>query len=267
MTKNYAAHVFSLCALFVLSSVMTNYSFDSLLDVAVAFGLIFLSTVLINLTQNKTGVFLVLNLVILLSAIGGAIVAFLDFFTFVKSVLLPQSSHVFILVASILIVFIILKSRSEALLKYSLLTAVICGVVIAVCFILSIKNFDFSDFTNSYSKKISWGEVITIFSFVSLPFFVKDKSPNSKPILLGSFTGFLLAAVCYLQSVFILGKTDDITLSYLRAVSAISTGSLFTRLDGLVYFLFFVTFIIKIAVCAKVVLKSAISCFKNAIAT
>jgi len=67
----------------------------------------------------------------------------------------------------------------------------------------------------------------------------------------GLGVGFLILLITAVQSVLILGNSGGYEFSYLYAVSVFSSGNLFSRLDGFVYFLFFATVTVKIAVCAK----------------
>lgn len=261
MTKKYSLHKFSLCVLFVLATISAKAPIyhtgllSLLLCGAISLGLIFLFVVLLNLGQKNKTVFYITVFCVTLAALLGAVTTFLDFFAFLKTVLLPQSSSTLLFTALFLLVLFFLKIPTTALLKYSLFTAVICTFIITLCFINGIKIFDFNTLNSALTPDFNFDAALSFLPIVVLPFFVKCETGSTKPVFLGAGVGVAGVFFCSLQSILILSTDNDITFPYLKAVGVISSGSLFTRLDGLVYFLFFVTTIIKITVCAKVILK------------
>ena len=75
-----------------------------------------------------------------------------------------------------------------------------------------------------------------------------------KSALAGAVTGFSILGICILNSILLFGAelSGELGFSYISAISTISIGRLFTRLDEFAYLLFFITCIIKITVCGYV---------------
>lgn len=266
--SHYTSHIFSLCALFVLGNaiiLMPFYESGSFLSVLICAALSLLLILLINLLikwgeKNKSVLYVVAT-VISIAAIYGAATTFFDYLKFLKSIQMPQTSGILLSSALLgLIMFFTLNSTS-AIFKYSLLVAIIGVIMIAICFIVGIRNFEFVGFkTNLLKFNFSIGVFLRLFSalaVVPLLVWLKFKNTSAKPLFLGTAAGFFVLCLCIVQSVFTLRVANDISYPYLKAVGVISSSSLFTRLDGLVYFVFFVTAVVKITVCVKMVYLTA----------
>lgn len=263
-TKEYSPHIFSLCALSVLGNAIIsmpfykNGGFFSVLIYAVisCFFIPLISVVLKYVKKHKL-LFCIVSVVSCGASIYGAAATFFDYIDFLKSAQMPQA-NVILLSAILLIVIIFFVSCSvSAILKYCLFVSVIVAVLLSLCFVGGTRNFDFLVLKTSFLKfDFSLNDFLRCFSsFLTVPFFMflKLKSMPAKPMFFGTLSGFLVLFLCLLQSVLTLGLVPDIAYPYQKAVSIISSGSLFTRLDGLVYFIFFATSITKAAVCTKTV--------------
>ena len=262
MTKKYSPHIFSLCALFVLgNAVITTTVYNlSLVSIAVSLVLLFLSGLLLKIYKKHKIVFFTFSFLLCAVAIYGAAISFTDYILFLKSAQMPRT-NIYLLSALILGVTAFFCTCSiSAIYKYSLFTAVICGLIIIICFLGGIKSFDF---TAIKPQSTNLASDITIFlPIVILPLFAQFKNQNLKCVFFGTATGFLALSICLFQAVLTLGDSKGVNYPYLKAVSVISSGSLFTRLDGLVYFLFFVTVLVKTVVCVKTVTLT-IKCLRH----
>ncbi len=262
-TKQYSPHIFSLCALFVLGNAVISMPVSSsvgwflIFSIALSFVLMFFIKMLIILSAQSKIIFYITAIVVGISAIYGATTAFLDYIKFLKAVQMPQASMVLLSAVLLGVVIAFLSSRITAVYKYSLFVAVIGAVVIAICFLGAIKSFDFSLLKTIFKKPdFAVKDFLRWFSpVVVLPFLTKCQGRSVKPIFSGVMLGFTALLLCLSQATLTLGNVADVAYPYLKAVGVISSGSLFTRLDGLVYFLFFVTSLIKMAICIKVVKK------------
>ncbi len=264
MKTQYAPHIFSLCALSVLGNavfLMPFYKSGGFLSVLISailsLGLISMMTRLIKWGQNNKIIFFIVFMFIGATAIYGTVTTFLDYVGFLKSAQMPRAS-IYLLSSFLLgLIFIFVLSNTSAIYKYSLLVAVISAAMVIICFAGGIKSFDFSSFKKDFLKlSFNIKDFLQVFSSLAvIPFFVSLSSKNipKKPLVLGALAGFLLLLLCLTQSVFTLGFADNISYPYLKAVGVISSGSLFTRLDGFVYFIFFITSLTKITVCVKTV--------------
>ena len=253
MTKKYSPHIFSLCALFVLGNAvitMTIYNLN-LVSIAVSLVLLLFSGLILTVFRQHKIVFLIFSFLLCTVAIYGALSSFTDYILFLKSAQMPRT-NIYLLSAVMLGTLIFFCACNIlTIYKYSLFTAVICGLIIAICFLGGIKSFDFTTIKLQNTNFVS--SLTNFLPIVVLPLFTQFKNQNFKSVLLGTIAGFLALILCLFQAVLTLGETRGISYPYLKSVSVISSGSLFTRLDGLVYFLFFVTALVKTVVCVKTV--------------
>ena len=155
--------------------------------------------------------------------------------------------------------------RQEIVLKFSLMSFVVVLFFITVFFLLSFSDYRLKNL--SIEKSFSWEDFTQsartflnpIFSCFLLPFYYRFALKKSCfTAHLGVITGFLLLGVCILSSVLLFGTELSANLSFphFSAVSTITVGRLYTRLDGFLYFIYFVTTIIKIRVCTFVCYSS-----------
>lgn len=265
--RYYKPHIFSLCALFVVGNAVimlpfffADSPFLSFAATAV-FSLLFvwIVTVVIKFASKNKTAFFVIKAIIYASAIYGAVTSLYDFICFVSQIQLPQTNAAFITVVSIITICVFALCDDSAFFKYGLTVAVISGLCVLLMFIGGIKHFDFSQLGLSVGKHIVCTDVVKIFfryfsSLVSPVAFVilNNKITDTKAAFGGIAAGFSVVGLCLVQSVSTLGHTN-LSFPYIKAIGVISSGSLFSRIDGLAYFLFFATAMTKAALCVKTV--------------
>lgn len=262
-TKKYSPHIFSLCALFVLGNAVISMPVSSgvgwflIFSITLSLVLMFFIKMLIILSAQSKIIFYITAIVVGVAAIYGATTAFWDYIKFLKAVQMPQASITLLSAVLLGVVIAFLSSRITAVYKYSLFVAIIGAVVIVICFLGAIKSFDFSLLKTIFKRPdFEVKDFLRWFSSVVVLLFLANSQERSvKPIFCGVALGFTALLLCLSQATLTLGNATDVTYPYLKAVGVISSGSLFTRLDGLVYFLFFVTSLIKMAICIKVIKK------------
>ncbi len=258
MTKKYSTHLFSLCALFVLgNSIISSSVYNlSILGLFVSFGISFLLLVLSYLVfkffKKQKIIFQIFLFTLCATAIWGAVSAFAEYVVFLNSNQMPLTGIYLLSVVLIGVVIFMCTCSISSIYKYCLFSAVICGLVIIVCFIGGVKNYDFSVIKTPFQKHTL--ALTDFLPIIILPIFPKFKSQSFKGVFLGTLSAFSAITVCFFQTLLTLGSVKNVDYPYLKAVSVISSGSLFTRLDGLVYFLFFVTSVVKMAVCIKAII-------------
>ena len=275
-TQKYQPHIFAICSLFVLGNAVITMPFYKsksiflfvLISLVFSLFIICITSLLLNLSTKSKFIFYITAAAVSAAAIHGAVSTVIDYLGFIKSVQLPQTSIFLSGAAIILTVVAFLFVKSGAIYKYGLLVALISGVFILIVFISGLKSFDFSILKTALNKTdISVKELFYCFSSCAvLPAFVfltNDKSLWLKYTLGGTATGFSALTICAAQSIFTLGNAMDISYPYIKAVSIISSGSLFTRIDGFVYFVFFSSAIIKITVCIWVLVLSLNHIYKK----
>ena len=194
-----------------------------------------------------------------LAAIYGAFSTVFDYVTFLGKAQLPQMHTALIALATLGFIVVFIKISHTAILKYCLFMAALSVAVVVLLFGVSVKLFDFAALTLDASLSgsdcaLSFKCFLKYFSPVlSAVLFVTLANGKTKTVDIwgGLGVGFLILLITAVQSVLILGNSVGYEFSYLYAVSVFSSGNLFSRLDGFVYFLFFATVTVKIAVCAK----------------
>lgn len=268
----YNIHTVALTALFIIGNSILTPDIHGLKNTFLAF---FASAVLTLLIVAAVSKFLnfaflpskkhktrfyVNALLVGLLAVFGVLDTLYSYIRFLTDIQLPQASLILICFAVIVPVGVLVFCSNTALYKFCLLSAVISGCAIALIFIGGIKSFDFSPFKADAVKysDLSDGMVgflkcflpaVCISAFMTLT----KETACTKQTVTGASLGLLAIALCLLQSVLTLGAATGEEFPYFKAVSVISSGSLFSRLDGFCFWLFFVCSLVKSAVCIKTV--------------
>lgn len=268
--ENFKLHNAATSALYILGGNVINLRFlksgNPLLcflcyaaAFTVTFTVLFYTLKRVKRAENKFEficVFAVLLSVIFIVCLFEITISFTDFFKFIKTVILPQNSGFLIFLCTALFIAAITRFCEKAFLKYCLLTFFISAAFIIILFAAGISRFDLSLLEFSALKNEGYGKTVLSACLSAIPFtfYVFSNSNKTGRIYLGSVTGYLMLFICFLQSVLTLSFKSDLNFSYIKAVSVISSGSLFTRLDGIAFFVIAVAVTVKITVCAKSVI-------------
>lgn len=204
---------------------------------------------------------------LLLPLILTATVSFFELLGFICAEVLPQSSRwIMGILLGFVVVFVVSGSNS-AVFKLTLVSGVVCALATAIILLMSLKYIKIAPIVSGDFKwkgflKYALGLVgkfcVPLFSAVI--FIIATRADiNKKQAAFSAFAGSICAAIIVLQSVFTFGavQTDLLNYPYTQAVGVISTGSLFSRLDGIVYMTVFLSYIIKITVSIKAVQLTA----------
>lgn len=260
-TRRFSLHAIALCFLFVLGNAIFSlpisrvnvFSFI-LISCALNVGLIIIIRLLFARCKKNKFAISSFTILIFIAAVYGAITTFLDFYTFLSHKQMPHATTLLLFSFLLLIAVTFSTFRFSALLKYCLFIAIISAAIILVCFLLGIKNFTFSDFKTNFNKNAF---SLNAFSKYFLPniifvllLYLKSDLFALKNVVLGNVLGYATLLAIGLQVVLTLGFTY-IDFEYFNAVSTLSTGSIFSRLDGLAFFVFFATAITKVIICVK----------------
>lgn len=181
---------------------------------------------------------------------------------FVNRVLLPETPRFFIAALFIFIAAYLASRRQEVILKLSLIFIIAAAITVVLFFLLSVKDYNAENIAikklpdlrelfsgaKPYIFKISlpallipvYSALFTGESRIRAPFF-------------GLLTGLGVTALCLLESLLLFGAPLAKRLAFplAAAVSTVTVGQLFSRMDGIVYCLFFAAALIKTAVCMK----------------
>lgn len=193
-----------------------------------------------------------------------ATVCFKQFCIFVSRIILPKTPTATVMIIfAITVLFLALKSDT-VIYKYALVSFFAVALTVLLFFLLSFKEFSADELViyrmpDIKSTLYQSGEyLLRVFvPSLSAAVFVYASGNNkvSKPLFIGYGAGSLMLLICILNSFLLFGaKTAGSTdYPYSFAISTVSVGALFTRMDFFAYVSFFITSVIKITVSLKAV--------------
>lgn len=187
---------------------------------------------------------------------------FLTFVVFISNNLLPKTPKIFIILPFVLIaVFVAFKEKS-ALLKFSLISFVFTNALIGIFFLSTAKDFNvqniyvysFPNLKNFYIALKPYIKRVVLPTFV-LSVYARLLKIEKKATLSGLLCGNLLLGICILNSVLLfgIGLSAKLSYPYADAISTVTFGNLFTRMDGFAYFIYLASSLVKISVCVQVI--------------
>lgn len=193
--------------------------------------------------------------------------AFKETVDFISKVILPQTNKIFICVLFGATVIYFALKRQENILKFALVSFVLMFITIVFFFLAAADKYDLSNIfvfrppnmnelfrqTAPYLKNPVLPAIILPFYF-SFVFGENNKSAG----LIGISIGTILLILCVLMSVLLFGTSlaGRLDFPFSSAVSTVTVGRLFTRLDGFSYFIYFVCALLRISVCLFVTVAS-----------
>lgn len=184
---------------------------------------------------------------------------FKTFCGFVADVLLDSSRDFAVVLFSAVCLYFAFR-RQEDVLKFSLLGVIYTLVVILGFTLLMLPNFKVQNITLPESFNVLQladgfkTEFLNIFLPTVLLCFYQyaiNGSMRKSAVFVGIITGAVILAVCGLSAILLFGSEFSSVLNYpyLSAVSCVSVGKLFSRLDAVLYFCFFFSCLLRIQVC------------------
>lgn len=191
--------------------------------------------------------------------------AFITFIKFISIDLLPKTPHYFIVLPILLVLCYIAFQKVNVVYKLSLITFLVVAAVILLFFFATAKDFnvknifiyELPDFATVCRQLLPFLKGIVLPS-VLLAFFAKSEGFKRGITLAGVGVGCIAFGVCILNSVLLFGIdfAGELSYPYSSAGSTVTFGYLFTRMDGLLYFVYLVSCIIKCTVAIEVIKKS-----------
>ncbi len=195
-----------------------------------------------------------------------ALSTFKDFCRFASLNMLEETSPLVIAAVFALCCGWGAMARDSAISKFALISFLITLVTLLIFFLFLIPRFDFKYFLPQEKITVMGvlGEIKPYLSGVTLPtltvllFGVLNEGRVRKaPCSLGIIGGFFCLALALLSSILLFGGRQAATMdfAYADAISTVSIGYLFTRMDGFAYFVFFAAALIKASVCIILIEK------------
>jgi hypothetical protein len=195
---------------------------------------------------------------------------FCKFTYFVSKVVLPKNSDFFVVIIFGSTIIYFCSRRQENVLKFSLVSFVFIVGIIAYFFFASFPNFNFRNLLIFQLPSIK--EICTQAKpYIKNPFLASFILPvycifcfgerRTRDGFFGVLAGEVLLGVCVATSVLLFGATlaGRLEFPYSSALSTVTVGRLFTRLDGFSYYVYFACSLVRITVCNFV----ALNCLKK----
>lgn len=280
--KNFSIHIIALTALFVLGNAVIylpqkgagEYTFLAFLAAAIL-NIIAISAVYpLAQVSFKSSDFkgikrcFAVVIIIAVTIFSAFCIAdtFKSFIKFVSVVILPDTPIFFITVLFLAIVLFFISKRQEDLLKFSFLAFFITALLIVFFFFATVTNYNFRNiFIFRLPKPKEFIEELMpyiknpVLQSLLLPFFTVSAvgEKHKKPLLSGMIVSLILLGICLLGPLLLFGPffAGDLPYPYASAVSTVTVGRLFSRMDGFSYFIYFATALIKITASAFVIKK------------
>lgn len=275
----FRSHQSALTALFILGNGVIifpkaeadEYTFLAyILCAAATFLLYLILTPLINkvygfkATENtrryKKALLIIIYFLTAAACFFFAVSAFVDFSLFVSELILKDLPKAIAFLVFLLIVVFFALRRQEDFLKFSLLAFTFTALIVAFFFLASLSDYsldsifiytlpDFKAFFPQI-KEYLFNPVFSVL-LVAVYEVCVFKRVRKSVSLWGVALGFLLLGLCILNSVLLFGTHLAAILDYpyASAISTVTIGRLFTRLDGFSYFVYFAACITRITVC------------------
>lgn len=188
-------------------------------------------------------------------------------FSFVSVAVLPEAGFYKIVLPFLILIIFFATRNKTAVIKSATVVFVLFAVLLAVLIAVSTgeilrsgKELPVFIFEKSFSFKGAKDNFLKIFlpfcAFV--PLCKKTYTKDGKSIFSGFIIALIFLCACLFCSVLLLSESFSASADFpfLLALGTVSVGKLYTRLDGILYMLFFLSSAIKDAYLLKGILTS-----------
>lgn len=193
--------------------------------------------------------------------------AFGNFISFINKVILPDTPIFFTAAIFTAVVAFFATRRQEDILKFFLIAfwfvlAIILFFFVATSFKFNLRNIFVFELPKmktliSQAKPYFFNPLIPA---LLLPVYNVLTFKNVRPgaAFTGLASGLILLGLCIIGSILLFGAplAGRLPYPYSSAISTVSIGRLFSRLDGFSYFIYFACALAKITVCLFVMFSS-----------
>ena len=267
-------HILSLTALYVLGDAVIflpgkgsgKYLFlGAVVAIAVTFLLYGVIISLLNLLLQKEEEWYGKIAAWLLSVVLAAVAFYMGvaclrrFVRFASEILLPKTPKIWIVLIFLAVVFYLLMKQEEVTKKLSLLLFIMAVLIVLLILVLSEKDFKISNIAIYEVPKFGdlFKEALPFLKSITLPALlipaytaIYDRKVSYSASFGGLAFGSGLLIACFAECLLLFGVELSARFDYplYSAVSTVTVGPLFTRMDGMVYGLFFSTALMKTAV-------------------
>ena len=204
--------------------------------------------------------FVVLATITVMASVYVASLAASEFSHFVEDVMLLSFPR-FAVAAIFLALCSYLASKGSAVRKFSFAAAVIVFAAVLLLLVLSLESFKIERIGELWEMEVKTAGVVNLFSSVFAPAVIAViyLSSNGEGRVLSSALGtaiaILLLSVCFLNVLLLLGGSFGASepYPYSTAVSTVTAGKLFARMEGFAYIMYYASELVRGAVCIALV--------------
>lgn len=278
----FMKHYIALFLLFYISDALIlfplkssdKYFFFGIIAAAVAGFLIFFVSLLLSdkiISQNGKPLYKVIKPLVLVAVAVYALFCAADTFSlftdFAAKIMLGGNGKIISVVLFGAVCLFFATRRQEDILKFCLLAAVFT-VAVTVFFVLcNIGKYDMTNLSISIPKtadkivysmlpylKIAVMPSILLAVYQKTVFLRIHKRYAALSYIISNI--FLMVCIVFSVAIFSLYFAAGLEYPFADAVSTISVGRLFTRMDGLSYFIYFACCLVRVSVCIFIAISS-----------
>ena len=283
----FFAHLNALWALFIIGSAVINLPFKNgneftflAFILAAVLGVVLYLIILpiaktLFITEYGSGIKTGYKILLAVSYSAVAVFAlicgadtFRVFVAFIKNFVLKNTPIFFISVIFLAVIIYFSTRRQEDILKFFMVAFVF--VIMAVTFFFIANSFKFNLRYIFVFELPNVKELITqakpyvlsvVIPSILMPFYMACvlKKVKFSHAVCGYALGVAILGICVVSSCLIFGTNlaGRLDYPYSSAISTVSIGRLYTRLDGFSYFIYFASSLAKIVVCVFVIRNCA----------
>lgn len=276
--KAFKYHKIALWVIFIMSSAVISFPTKGaneftflafLVSAAIMLLLWFVLNVfcdyLNDLINKKAIKFLIMLLLILVAVYTAFLGAdtFKETIIFISQVILPKTKRwIIVLIFGGIVAYCAFKGQ-KCLMKLALICSMVVVSSVLFFFFASLENytlnnifiFKFPTLKELFSQMKPYLQrfifpIIILLAFSRLNLKEKGRAVGLARLIIAA----LITAFCILMPLLLFGTklSGRLDFPFISAVSTVTVGSLFTRLDGFAYFVLFISSLLKIVVCILV---------------
>lgn len=255
-TKPFSQHFLWLSALYILGgSIITLPSSNANRLTFLGFIIAYILTVILTFAVLKINF---LKYPVMLIALYSAGEVFVTFLNFISKSLLKNRLNFFTALIFITLILYFCFRKNREILNFSLVAGLLCAGLIIFFFFSTFKDFSFEniyissapDIKGLFSQSLPYIKSVTLPAAV-LALYAKQIKASENAAIGGLAIGCGLLLLCILNAVLLFGTSlsGELPFPFAAAISTVTFGRLFSRLDGFCYFIYLACALIKITVC------------------
>lgn len=185
-----------------------------------------------------------------------------DYTEFMCSVRMPNTDKFILGLVFAILVYLLSNSKKNVIYLFSFFGFLTVFVSVLFLFVLSIKNFDlrFFDFPTikDIPKVLKQSVGYIIVSFGQIIFVFLLEKANNKNIIKGSIFFSLILILCLFSITASIGSAflPYVKYPYSETTAMISVGNSFNRFDGISYYIYFISSLLKAVVIVFAIKKT-----------